>query len=96
MAGGTWATWVSAGTHLADPDRLVRRGPYAVGRNPMYVGWTLTYAGIGLALASVWLVLLLPAVLVYTHLEVRREEERLRARFGPAYTTYCATTRRYL
>jgi protein-S-isoprenylcysteine O-methyltransferase Ste14 len=96
LVWAAWATWASADTHLADPDRVVRRGPYAVGRNPMYVGWTMTYLGIGLALASVWLLLLLPGVLLLTHLEVRREEKRLRDRFGAAYAAYLATTRRYL
>lgn len=91
-----WATWASARTHLANPDRLVTTGPYAMGRNPMYVGWTLAYVGIALTLASVWLVLFLPAVLVATHLTVRHEEDRLRARFGSAYTAYAEAVRRYV
>jgi protein-S-isoprenylcysteine O-methyltransferase Ste14 len=91
-----WATWASARTHLANPDRLVTTGPYAMGRNPMYVGWTLAYVGAASALANVWLVLLLPGVLVATHLTIRHEESRLRARFGPAYTAYAAAVRRYV
>ena len=55
LAWAAWATWVSVDTRLADPDRLIRRGPYAVSRNPMYVGWTVAYLGVGLALANVWL-----------------------------------------
>jgi protein-S-isoprenylcysteine O-methyltransferase Ste14 len=92
----TWATWASARTHLANPDRLVTTGPYAVSRNPMYVGWTLAYVGFTTTLASAWLALLLPAVLVTTHLTVRHEESRLRARFGSAYTSYAAAVRRYV
>jgi protein-S-isoprenylcysteine O-methyltransferase Ste14 len=101
LAGGglawtTWATFVSRETYLADPDRLISGGPYAVGRNPMYVGWTVAYVGVGLALASVWLVLLLPGVLLVTDIAVRREERLLRERFGPAYAAYAASVRRYV
>ena len=96
LAWATWAAWVSGDTLLADPDRPIRGGPYAVGRNPMYVGWTVAYLGVGLALASVWLVLLLPGVLLFTHIAVRREERLLGERFGPAYAAYAASVRRYV
>jgi protein-S-isoprenylcysteine O-methyltransferase Ste14 len=92
----TWATYASTRTHLANPDLLVTTGPYAVSRNPMYVGWTLVYCGLTSTVASVWLALLLPTVLVATHLTVRREERRLRACFGSAYTAYAAAVRRYV
>jgi protein-S-isoprenylcysteine O-methyltransferase Ste14 len=91
-----WATWASAGTHLTSPDRLVTTGPYAIGRNPMYLGWTLAYLGAASTLAAVWLMLLLPAVLVATHLTVHHEESRLRARFGAAYATYATAVRRWV
>jgi protein-S-isoprenylcysteine O-methyltransferase Ste14 len=48
-----WATWASTRTHLANPDRLVTTGPYARGRNPMYVGWTLAYVGVASMLVNV-------------------------------------------
>jgi len=100
VAGGpawaAWATWVSRDTYVADPDRLISSGPYALGRNPMYVGWSLAYVGIGLALASGWLLLLLPAVLLFTHVAVRREESLLRERFGQSYDLYATSIRRYV
>jgi protein-S-isoprenylcysteine O-methyltransferase Ste14 len=92
----TWATWASAPTHLADPTRLVTTGPYALSRNPMYVGWTLAYAGLTAASANAWMALFLPVVLVATDLTIRHEERQLRARFGSAYTAYAAAVRRYL
>jgi protein-S-isoprenylcysteine O-methyltransferase Ste14 len=92
----TWATRAAVRTHLAEPDRLVVAGPYAFSRNPMYVGWTLGYVGLGLALMNAWLAALLPAVVVVTHLTVRREESRLRDRFGSRYLAYAADVRRYL
>ena len=96
LGWAAWATWVSRDTYVADPDRLIRSGPYALGRNPMYVGWTVAYVGVGLALASGWLLLLLPGVLLFTHIAVRREESLLRERFGPAYDVYTASIRRYV
>ena len=96
LAWAAWATWVSRDTYVADPDRLISSGPYAVGRNPMYVGWTAAYLGVGLALANVWLLLLLPGVMLFTHIAVRREESLLRKRFGPAYAAYAASIRRYV
>ena len=91
-----WAISASAHTYLADPDRLVIAGPYAVSRNPMYVGWTLAYVGVALTLMDAWLFVLLPAVLIVTHLTIGREERRLRDRFGPLYTAYAAKVRRYV
>ena len=91
-----WATWTSRRTLLAHPDQLVRHGPYGRSRNPMYVGWTVAYVGLSVALGSAWMLGLLPAVLLFTHLTVRREERHLRARFGCAYATYETTVPRYL
>jgi protein-S-isoprenylcysteine O-methyltransferase Ste14 len=62
----------------------------------MYVGWTLAYVGVALTIMDVWLFVLLPAVLVVTHLTIVREERRLRDRFGPQYTAYAAKVRRYV
>jgi protein-S-isoprenylcysteine O-methyltransferase Ste14 len=81
----------------ARPSRLVTSGPYALSRNPMYVGWTLIYAGVLLLLRTWWLVLLLIIPVVLTHLIVIPEEEREQAaRFGDAYRDYRRRVRRYL
>jgi protein-S-isoprenylcysteine O-methyltransferase Ste14 len=96
FALAVWATRAAGDTDLADPDRLVAGWPYAATRNPMYVGWTLVYLGAADALASGWLLLLTPVVLFGTHATVRREEQRLLARFDPAYATYATEVRRYL
>lgn len=47
-----WATWAAETTDLKDPGRLVTGGPYAVSRNPMYVGWSLLYVGCALLLGN--------------------------------------------
>jgi len=91
-----WAVRAAAEVRLERPDRLVRRGPYAVSRNPMYVASAAVYAGIALVAGAAWPLLLLPGVLLATHVVVVREERSLEARFGAAYRSYRRAVRRYL
>lgn len=78
------------------PKYLLRRGPYAYSRNPIYVaelviwiGWTLFY---GSLLVIGFLVSLVPVGCVV----LRREERSLEARFGDAYREYKRTVPRCL
>jgi protein-S-isoprenylcysteine O-methyltransferase Ste14 len=91
-----WAVRAAAEVRLERPDRLVRRGPYAVSRNPMYVASTAAYLGIALVAGAAWPLLLLPGVLAATHVVVVGEERSLEARFGAAYRSYRSSVRRYL
>jgi protein-S-isoprenylcysteine O-methyltransferase Ste14 len=91
-----WSVRAAAGVDMERPDRLVRGGPYAFSRNPMYLAWTLIYLGIALLVQIAWLLLLLPVVLLWTHLAIVREERRLECRFGTAYRGYKRSVRRYL
>ena len=91
-----WAVRAAAEVRLARPDRLVRGGPYAVSRNPMYVASAAAYLGIALVAGAAWPLLLLPGVLAATHVVVVREERSLEARFGGAYRSYQSSVRRYL
>jgi protein-S-isoprenylcysteine O-methyltransferase Ste14 len=86
----------AAGIDLERPNQLVQSGPYAYGRNPMYVAWTLGYVGVALVAGIAWPLLLLPVVLVLTQVVVMREERFLERRFGAAYRNYEASVRRYL
>ena len=81
---------------LARPGQLVRGGPYAFSRNPMYVAATAVYLGVALVADAAWALLLLPAVLLATHLVVVREERSLSTRFGDGFRSYRASVRRYL
>jgi protein-S-isoprenylcysteine O-methyltransferase Ste14 len=100
IAGGVslaaWAIGVAGGEDLERPASLVVRGPYALSRNPMYLAWHLLYLGIALALNAAWLLLLLPPVLLLTHLVIRREEAQLDARLGEVYGEYRDRVHRYL
>jgi hypothetical protein len=94
---GGWAVKAAAEVDLERPSQLVRSGPDAFSRNPMYVAWTLGYLGAALVTDAAWPLLLLPVVLVATNMVVvAREERSLERRFGSAYRSYKAAVRRYL
>jgi protein-S-isoprenylcysteine O-methyltransferase Ste14 len=93
---GAWAVLAAGPVGLERPGRLVRGGPYAFSRNPMYVAWTLGYLGVALVAGLAWPLLLLPVVLAATQVVVGREERSLERRFGDAYRSYRASVRRYL
>ncbi|HZD01640.1 MAG TPA: isoprenylcysteine carboxylmethyltransferase family protein [Actinomycetes bacterium] len=91
-----WAVRAAAGVAMEQPSQIVRKGPYAFSRNPMYLAWTLGYVGIALVVDTAWPLLLLPAVLLWTHVAVVGEEGSLEGRFGDAYRSYRSSVRRYL
>ena len=91
-----WATREAGTVDLAEPDRLITSGPYAVARHPMYEAWTGMYGAAALGLRNGWLAMLLPVLLALVHRETGREEGRLRERFGAAHATYVSSVPRYL
>jgi protein-S-isoprenylcysteine O-methyltransferase Ste14 len=90
-----WAVRTAADFRLSSGDRLLVTGPYARSRHPMYVAWTACYVGLTAMTGNGWLAVLLPVVLLLTHITVLREERRLRTRFGEDYRRYARTVRRY-
>ncbi len=89
-----------AGTNV-DPYRpttaIVQGGPYALTRNPLYVGMALVYGGISARANALPAALLLPVVL---HLVdrgvIEREERYLEGKFGDAYLRYKSRVRRWI
>jgi protein-S-isoprenylcysteine O-methyltransferase Ste14 len=76
---------------------LVRTGPFALSRNPLYVSLILLSLGLALMVDTMWCVLmLLPVLVVLRRGVVAREEAYLERCFGEDYRLYCATTRRWL
>jgi protein-S-isoprenylcysteine O-methyltransferase Ste14 len=74
---------------IRDASTLVRTGPYAVTRNPMYLGLTLSYTGLAILLDSGWSLVVLPIVLVaLTRLVIEREERYMETAFGDEYRAY--------
>jgi protein-S-isoprenylcysteine O-methyltransferase Ste14 len=78
------------------PEDLVTGGPYAYTRNPMYLGHLIFLIGLALTLKSVLAALIAAASAVWFHFRVRRDENRLRERFGQAYIGYQERVKRWL
>jgi len=80
-------TFTSATIEVADDQRVVSTGPYALVRHPMYAGSLLYLLGIPLALGSYWG---LPPLLPLITLLLWRllDEEKLLARKLPGYAEY--------
>ena len=98
-AGGTALVvraWSAAEqVDLSQPERLVTSGPYAISRNPMYLGWALLHLGIGVVAGSAWVVATLPPAAGWVHGQVMSEERALAARFGDEFERYRAAVPRY-
>lgn len=77
--------------------RLVTSGPYAISRNPIYLGNTIAFAGAALAFDTLWLLFVLPFVTVGVQkLAIEREEKHLSAVFGGTWEAYRRRVRRWV
>lgn len=90
----------SIGTTLgtfADPARLVTTGPFALTRNPMYLGLEAFLIGVALAVGSLT-VLLAPVAfgLVADRWYIPFEEKRMESSFGHEYDEYRARVPRWI
>jgi protein-S-isoprenylcysteine O-methyltransferase Ste14 len=76
---------------------LILAGPYLHSRNPVLLGTLVAAAGVAVACASPALLVLVALAAAGAHVwVVRREEPRLRARFGEAYAEYLRRVPRWL
>jgi protein-S-isoprenylcysteine O-methyltransferase Ste14 len=76
---------------------LVVTGPYALTRNPIYVGFVLAYFGLSIMLTDLWvLLLLIPVLVILQRGVVEREEAYLERQFGEAYHRYKARVPRWI
>lgn len=91
-----WTVRALGEIDVEKPASIVTSGPYAISRNPMYVGWTTLYLGIALLLNTAWLFVVFPGVVVTCHRRVQQEERTLEREFGDEYRIYRRTVRRYL
>ena len=105
LAGGmalhAWASraFIAAGTTIEPdgrPSSLVRAGPYARTRNPMYLAGFPILLGVALLLgtAAPFAILIMYAAAAARW--VQREEARLRERFGSEWDDYSGAVRRWL
>ncbi|HEY2880007.1 isoprenylcysteine carboxylmethyltransferase family protein [Nocardioides sp.] len=76
---------------------VIETGPFALSRNPLYVGLLVASAGVALLAGSLWALIALPlewALLTWG--AVLPEEHYLEAKFGSGYTDYAGRVRRWL
>jgi protein-S-isoprenylcysteine O-methyltransferase Ste14 len=76
---------------------LIASGPFALVRNPLYIGNIALWAGFAVTARLLWLapIIILLLAIEY-HAIVRWEETLLAARLGDAYRDYAARVRRWM
>jgi len=88
--------WGMPGRHdIASQSKLVTAGPYAFGRNPIYVGLIAMTIGFGLALKS-YGILLMPFIIAHFRRMIFKEEILLEKYFGKTYAKYKSEVPRFL
>jgi protein-S-isoprenylcysteine O-methyltransferase Ste14 len=80
-------TFTSATIEIADNQKVVSAGPYALLRHPMYSGSLLFLLGMPLALGSLWGLVLLVPMLIILIWRIHDEESLLAERL-PGYPEY--------
>ena len=91
--GRLWTSLFIAGRKDRE---LVRDGPYATVRNPLYLLSLLGALGIGLATRSLIVTVALPVVLAVVFARVVRGEEKLLSQLhGPEYAAYARAVPRF-
>ena len=85
----------STTVEIAEGQRVISTGPYAIVRNPMYASAAVYFIGMSLALGSYWG--LIPSFLTILGLVWRlSDEEKFLAKNLPGYSEYCAKVRWHL
>lgn len=76
---------------------LVTQGPFALSRNPIYLGDAMVLTGAALWWDSVLSLLLVPVFMsLISRRFIQAEEDRLERAFGPAFTLWAGRVRRWL
>ncbi|MEA3355745.1 MAG: 1-acyl-sn-glycerol-3-phosphate acyltransferase, partial [Candidatus Bipolaricaulota bacterium] len=101
MIGVTTSIWIAVVLYvrgdgfpiaLLAPSRLVRNGPYALSRHPLYIAFTIYLLGWGMLARSLGLIaVVLPGfILIWSGYALIHEERVLARRFGEEYINYKA------
>lgn len=105
LGGACLAAWAIATVKLRQtsgniykaPSLLVKTGPFALSRNPMYLSLALLYLGLVLIFDLGWALIGWPiAIAATTFLVIRPEEAWLEDLFGQDYRDYKARVRRWI
>ena len=78
------------------PEDLVDTGPYAIVRNPMYLGHLIFLTGLALVVRSKLAVAIAAATALWFNERVASDEARLVQRFGAPYREYLSRVPRWI
>jgi protein-S-isoprenylcysteine O-methyltransferase Ste14 len=67
---------------------LIRSGPYAIVRHPIYAGLLVALAGTTIAIGQIRAILALAIIAIGLHFKARTEEKFMREQFGEEYARY--------
>ena len=77
--------------------KLIKTGPYAIVRNPLYIGNITIAAGLSILSELIWIV---PLVIIYVfilyHFVALYEEKKLLERWGEEYSAYLSKIPRWI
>lgn len=90
--GNSWRIGASVGEQGA----IVDTGPFAISRNPVFVGQVLLFVGLFLVLPGIVQGVFTLAILIAVRLQVGIEEAVLRASLGKPYLDYLKRVRRWI
>ncbi len=90
--GSSWRIGAADG----EVGAIVDSGPFAISRNPVFVGQALLFVGLFIVLPSLIQAALTGALLLAIALQVRIEERVLQRTLGEPYRAYCRRVRRWL
>lgn len=89
--GASWRIGAAEG----ETGAIVDDGPFALSRNPVFVGQALLFVGLFFVFPGVVSLALTSALLVAIHLQVKIEERVLAATLGEPYLDYMRRVRRW-
>jgi len=100
VCGMSIASWsrITLGRYWSDKvilqteHQLIRRGPYAIMRHPLYSGVLLAVLGTALVLGEVRGLVSFAILLLNYAIKAKREERILAERFGPDFDTHLRST----
>ena len=85
-----------AGMSQGMPERVIDTGPYAVTRNPMYLGHMVFLSGLAMLTRSPFAAALLTTVVPWFDERAAHDERRLEKAFGDEYVAYRERVPRWL
>lgn len=75
---------------------LMTDGPYGICRNPMLLGVFVYHIGVLIAILSIGALVIFIIEVLIMNVQVKKEEQRLKADFGNEYSDYVKRSNRFL